>query len=142
METGKLARKETQIIEAYFNYWQEHIKTIEDKQRVVQFEHIMSHVAEELYGPTLPSNWLSVSFWTIRSRCRRRRIGEVTPACALTAMPEKGSTGFETIEQSTAFPDHINRPGNERSIHAACQLQITKPLTTPTSPPSSPAAMP
>lgn len=53
METGGLTRKEVQIIETYFDYWQEHIKTIEDKQRVVQFEHIMSHVAEELYGPRI-----------------------------------------------------------------------------------------
>jgi len=53
METGELTRKEVQIIEIYFNYWREHIKTIEDEHRVVQFEHILNHVAAELYGPRI-----------------------------------------------------------------------------------------
>ncbi|MCO6490689.1 MAG: hypothetical protein J5I98_19895 [Phaeodactylibacter sp.] len=53
METGGLARKEVQIIETYFNYWREHIKPIEDKHRVVQFEHILNQVAAELYGPRI-----------------------------------------------------------------------------------------
>lgn len=47
----KLARKEAQAIEAYFKYWKENIKTIEDKRRVVQFEQILNKVAAELYGP-------------------------------------------------------------------------------------------
>lgn len=53
METGELTRKETQIIETYFNYWREHIKPIEDKRRVVQFEQILNQVAAELYGPRI-----------------------------------------------------------------------------------------
>ena len=53
METGELTRKEVQIIEAYFNYWREHIKTIENKNRVVQFEQILDRVAFRLYGPRI-----------------------------------------------------------------------------------------
>ena len=53
METGILTRKEAQVIEAYLKYWKENIKPIEDKRRVVQFEHILNKVAAELYGPRI-----------------------------------------------------------------------------------------
>ncbi len=53
METGTLTTKEAQAIETYFYYWQEHIKPIEDKQRVVQFEQILNRVAAKLYGPRI-----------------------------------------------------------------------------------------
>jgi len=51
METGELTRKEVSVIELYLHYWKIHIKPLEDKSRVVQFEYLLNEVALELYGP-------------------------------------------------------------------------------------------
>ena len=51
MEAGELTRKQVRVIETYLDYWHKHIKPLEDEYRVAQFEHIISEVALELYGP-------------------------------------------------------------------------------------------
>jgi len=40
-----------EITKLYINYWKTHIRPLEDKRRVVQFERLLSEVALELYGP-------------------------------------------------------------------------------------------
>lgn len=51
MEAGELIRKQVRVIEIYLNYWHTNIKPLENEHRVVQFEHIISEVVLELYGP-------------------------------------------------------------------------------------------
>jgi len=51
MEIGKQSRREMEITKLYINYWKTHIRPLEDKRRVVQFERLLSEVALELYGP-------------------------------------------------------------------------------------------